>query len=150
MPPESERAQRLGAVLHVLYLIFTRGLRQHVGGTSVSHRPVAEAIRLARLAHHLLPDDGEVTGLLALMLLTDARRPARAGPNGELIPLEEQDRTLWNAAAIAEGVALITAALPKGTTGPLPAPGRDRGASTTKRRAPRRPTGRRSSRCTSC
>jgi predicted RNA polymerase sigma factor len=78
----------------------------------------AEAIRVARLLHRLLPDDGEVTGLLALMLLTDARRPARTGAGGELIPMAEQDRRLWDAGAIAEGVALITAALPRGATGP--------------------------------
>ncbi|MFZ0216831.1 MAG: DUF6596 domain-containing protein, partial [Candidatus Dormiibacterota bacterium] len=77
----------------------------------------AEAIRLARMVHRLLPDDGEVTGLLALMLLTDARRPARVGPGGELIPMAEQDRRLWNADYIAEGVALITGALPRGATG---------------------------------
>jgi predicted RNA polymerase sigma factor len=70
------------------------------------------------MLHRLLPDESEVTGLLALMLLTDARRPARAGPHGDLIPLEEQDRRLWNADNIAEGVALITDALPKGPTGP--------------------------------
>jgi predicted RNA polymerase sigma factor len=70
------------------------------------------------LVHRLLPQDPEVTGLLALMLLTDARRPARAGPDGALIPMAEQDRTLWNAALIAEGVALISAALPHGPTGP--------------------------------
>jgi predicted RNA polymerase sigma factor len=70
------------------------------------------------MLHRLLPDDSEVTGLLALMLLTDARRPARAGPDGALIPLAEQDRHLWNADFIAEGVALITEALPRGATGP--------------------------------
>jgi predicted RNA polymerase sigma factor len=73
---------------------------------------------VARLLHRLLPDDGEVTGLLALMLLTDARRTARTGAGGGLIPMAEQDRRLWGAAAIAEGVALITAALPRGATGP--------------------------------
>jgi predicted RNA polymerase sigma factor len=70
------------------------------------------------MLHRLLPDDGEVAGLLALMLLTDARRPARSGPDGALIPMDEQDRSLWNAGYIAEGVALVTDALPRGTTGP--------------------------------
>jgi len=118
LPPDAERAQRLGAVLHVLYLIFTEGYASTAGPSLYRSELAAEAIRLARLVHRLLPDDGEVTGLLALMLLTDARRPARAGPHGELIPLTEQDRSLWNAADIAEGVALITAALPKGPPGP--------------------------------
>jgi predicted RNA polymerase sigma factor len=77
-----------------------------------------EAIRLTRMVHRLLPDEGEVTGLLALMLLTDARRQARTGPHGELIPMAEQDRSLWNADEIAEGVGLITDALPRGRTGP--------------------------------
>ncbi|HEU4349273.1 MAG TPA: DUF6596 domain-containing protein, partial [Actinoplanes sp.] len=77
-----------------------------------------EAIRLTRLVHRLIPDDPEVAGLLALMLLTDARRPARTGPHGELVPMAEQDRSRWTASAIAEGVALITAALPRGETGP--------------------------------
>ena len=80
--------------------------------------PLALMPCLARLLHRLLPDDGEVTGLLALMLLTDARRPARTGPHGELVPMAEQDRSRWDAAAIAEGVALITGALPRGATGP--------------------------------
>src|SRR5205814_5056584 len=78
----------------------------------------AEAIRLARLVHRLLPDDGEVPGLLALMLLTDARRPARTGPDGALIPMADQDRSRWNAGQIAEGIALLSAALPAGPTGP--------------------------------
>jgi len=102
----------------VLYLIFTEGYASTAGPGLYRTELAAEAIRLARMLHRLLPDDGEVTGLLALMLLTDARRPARAGPQGELIPLAEQDRSLWNAADIAEGVALITAALPTGPPGP--------------------------------
>ena len=118
LPLGAERAHRRGAVLHVLYLIFTEGYASTAGPSLYRSELAAEAIRLARLVHRLLPDDGEVTGLLALMLLTDARRPARAGPHGELIPLTEQDRSLWNAADIAEGVALITAALPKGPPGP--------------------------------
>jgi predicted RNA polymerase sigma factor len=77
----------------------------------------SEAIRLARAIHGLLPESGEVSGLLALMLLTDARRPARSGPNGEIIPLDEQDRSLWNQVAIAEGVQLVTDALTRGATG---------------------------------
>ncbi len=118
LPQGAERAHRLGAVLHVLYLIFTEGYASTSGPGLYRMELAAEAIRLARIVHRLLPDDGEVTGLLALMLLTDARRPARAGPQGELIPLAEQDRSLWNAAYIAEGVALITAALPTGPPGP--------------------------------
>jgi RNA polymerase sigma factor (sigma-70 family) len=118
MPPGPERAQRLGAVLHVLYLIFNEGYASTSGPSLVRTELSAEAIRLARMVHRLLPDDGEVTGLLALMLLTDARRTARTGPDGELIPMAEQDRSLWNAGYIAEGVALITGALPRGATGP--------------------------------
>jgi RNA polymerase sigma factor (sigma-70 family) len=118
MPPAPERAQRLGAVLHVLYLIFNEGYASTSGPALHRSELSAEAIRLARLVHHLLPDDSEVTGLLALMLLTDARRPARTGPGGELIPMAEQDRSRWNADCIAEGVALITGALPRGPTGP--------------------------------
>jgi len=118
MPTERERAGRLDAVLHVLYLIFNEGYASSIGA-SLQRRDLAnEAIRLARAVHHLLPGDGEVAGLLALMLLTDARRAARTGPDGELIPLAEQDRTLWDRQAIAEGVALITRALSRGAVGP--------------------------------
>ncbi len=118
MPPSSERAQRLGAVLHVLYLIFNEGYATTSGPSLQRGDLTSEAIRLARTVHRLLPDDSEVSGLLALMLLTDARRSARTGPRGELIPMAEQDRSLWNADEIAEGVALITAALPRGPIGP--------------------------------
>ena len=118
MPPSPERAERLGAVLHVLYLIFNEGYASTSGPTLQRTELSAEAIRLARLVHRLLPDDSEVTGLLALMLLTDARRPARTGPDGALIPMAEQDRRLWNADHIAEGVALVSDALPRGPTGP--------------------------------
>jgi RNA polymerase sigma factor (sigma-70 family) len=118
MPPGLERTERLGAVLHVLYLIFNEGYASTSGPNLQRSELSAEAIRLARLVHRLLPDDSEVTGLLALMLLTDARRPARTGPDGGLIPMAEQDRGLWNTGYIAEGVALITDALPRGVTGP--------------------------------
>jgi RNA polymerase sigma factor (sigma-70 family) len=118
MPTGRQRAEWLAAVLHVLYLIFNEGYVSTSGAALYRTELAAEAIRLARLVHGLLPDDAEVTGLLALMLLTDARRPARAGPDGELIPMAEQDRTLWNADQIAEGIALITEALPRGPTGP--------------------------------
>ena len=118
MPPGSERTERLGAVLHVLYLIFNEGYTSTSGPRLQRNELSAEAIRLARMVHLLLPDDGEVTGLLALMLLTDARRRARTGPDGGLIPMAEQDRSLWNAGYIAEGVALITDALSRGTIGP--------------------------------
>ena len=118
MPTGRQRAEWLAAVLHVLYLIFNEGYVSTSGAALYRTELAAEAIRLARLVHGLLPDDAELTGLLALMLLTDARRPARTGPDGELIPMAEQDRTLWNADQIAEGIALITEALPRGPTGP--------------------------------
>jgi RNA polymerase sigma factor (sigma-70 family) len=118
MPRDSERTERLGAVLHVLYLIFNEGYAATSGPSLQRTELSAEAIRLARMVHRLLPDDGEVTGLLALMLLNDARRPARTGPDGALIPMAEQDRSRWNADYIAEGVALITDALPRGAAGP--------------------------------
>ena len=117
MPPRSEYAERLASVLHVLYLIFNEGYASTSGPLLQRTELCAEAIRLTRLLHRQLPDDGEVAGLLALMLLTDARRPARTGPNGELIPMAEQDRSTWNAADIAEGVTLISEALPHGPTG---------------------------------
>ncbi|HEV2779772.1 MAG TPA: sigma-70 family RNA polymerase sigma factor [Actinophytocola sp.] len=118
MPPPAEVPERLAAVLHVLYLIFNEGYATTSGPTLYRVELSTEAIRLARLVHALLPDDPEVTGLLALMLLTDARRPARTGPDGALIPMAEQDRTLWNKAYIAEGVALLSEALPRGAPGP--------------------------------
>ena len=144
MPTDQERAERLSAVLHVLYLIFNEGYASSIGPHLQRSDLSNEAIRLTRAVHHLLPDDGEVAGLLALMLLTDARRPARTGPDGELIPLAEQDRTLWDRQAIAEGVALITDdALAEVRLARISCRPRSR-PSTTKRRAPRTPTGRRS------
>jgi RNA polymerase sigma factor (sigma-70 family) len=118
LPPPAERAARLDAVLHVLYLIFNEGYASTAGPHLQRAELSAEAIRLARMVHRLLPQDAEVTGLLALMLLTDARRPARTGPDGALVPMAEQDRRLWNAEQIAEGVALVGQALPRGPTGP--------------------------------
>jgi RNA polymerase sigma factor (sigma-70 family) len=118
LPGEADRADRLAAVLHVLYLIFTEGYASTAGTSLYRDELSTEAIRLTRIVHRLLPDDAEATGLLALMLLTDARRAARTGPDGALVPLAEQDRSRWDAGAIAEGVALVTAALPVGPTGP--------------------------------
>ncbi|WP_433287625.1 RNA polymerase sigma factor [Pseudonocardia sp. CA-142604] len=118
MPSEAERADRLEVVLHVLYLIFNEGYASTSGPNLQRTELSAEAIRLARTVHGLLPDDGEVAGLLALMLLTDARRPARTAADGALVPMAEQDRRLWNADRIAEGVDLLTTALPRGATGP--------------------------------
>jgi RNA polymerase sigma factor (sigma-70 family) len=118
MPGEAERDERLEAVLHVLYLIFNEGYASSSGSSLQRVDLASEAIRLARALRHLLPEDGEVAGLLALMLLTDARRHARSGPDGELIPLDEQDRSLWEREAIDEGVALISAALSRGAVGP--------------------------------
>jgi RNA polymerase sigma factor (sigma-70 family) len=110
--------QRLRAVLHVLYLIFNEGYNATSGPELQRTELSGEAIRLTRAVHRSLPDDGEVAGLLALMLLTDARRPARTGPDGGLIPLAEQDRTLWNRDSIREGVALISDALARAPVGP--------------------------------
>jgi RNA polymerase sigma factor (sigma-70 family) len=117
MPDADERAERLGAVLHVLYLVFNEGYTTSSGAELRRADLSNEAIRLVREVHNLLPRNGDVAGLLALMLLTDARRAARAGPNGELIPLDEQDRTRWDREAIAEGVALASAALSMGAVG---------------------------------
>ncbi|HET6949351.1 MAG TPA: DUF6596 domain-containing protein, partial [Acidimicrobiales bacterium] len=116
LPPPAEQAQRLGVVLHVLYLVFNEGYTATSGTRLVRAELTDEAIRLARELHRLVPGAGEVAGLLALMLLTDARRPARTAPDGSLVPLSEQDRTLWDTKAIAEGVALVTDTL---STGPL-------------------------------
>jgi len=102
----------------VLYLIFNEGYTASSGPDLQRRELTGEAIRLTRAVHRLLPDDGEVAGLLALMLLTDARRPARTGPDGGLVPLAQQDRGRWNQDAIREGVALVTEALPTGPVGP--------------------------------
>jgi RNA polymerase sigma factor (sigma-70 family) len=116
-PTETERGERLDAVLHVLYLIFNEGYAASSGASLARLDLSSEAIRLTRAVHRLLPEHGEVAGLLALMLLTDARRAARSGPEGELIPLDEQDRSLWDRAAIEEGVTLLSRALPNGAVG---------------------------------
>jgi RNA polymerase sigma factor (sigma-70 family) len=114
----SARTGDLAVVLHVLYLIFNEGYTTSTGDALTVPRLSDEAIRLTRWLHRLMPADAEVAGLLALMLLTDARRPARTAADGSLVPLAEQDRDRWDAALIAEGVALVTAALPKGRVGP--------------------------------
>jgi RNA polymerase sigma factor (sigma-70 family) len=118
LPTLDERTRRLKSVLHVLYLIFNEGYTSSSG--SELHRTdlSQEAIRLTRIVRELQPDDTEVAGLLALMLLTDARRRARTTVEGDLVPLSRQDRTLWNKEQIAEGVALISETLPKGAVGP--------------------------------
>ena len=111
---EAERGDRLRAVLHVLYLIFNEGYAATQGDQLTRPDLSGESIRLARWLRRLLPDDPEVAALLALMLLTEARRPARTSPGGELVPLAEQDRGRWDQALIAEGVALVTGALAAG------------------------------------
>jgi RNA polymerase sigma factor (sigma-70 family) len=111
VPPEPERTERLDAVLHVLYLVFNEGYTATSGPDLHRTELTREAIRLTRAVRDLLPDDGEVAGLLALMLLIDARRPARTRPGGALVPLAEQDRELWIRESIEEGVALVTEAL---------------------------------------
>jgi len=118
MPRSDERAERLAAVLRVLYLIFNEGYTASSGSTLHRVELTAEAIRLTRQLHRQLPEGGEVAGLLALMLLTDAHRPARTRSNGELVPLTEQDRGLWDTQSIAEGVALITGSLARAQIGP--------------------------------
>ena len=118
MPSATERDQRLTAVLHVLYLIFNEGYTATSGEALNRVALTSEAIRLTRQLNAQLPHEGEVAGLLALMLLTDARRAARTRPDGALIPLAEQDRSLWDTAAIAEGIAILEATLPIAEPGP--------------------------------
>ncbi|MEV0563360.1 sigma-70 family RNA polymerase sigma factor [Dactylosporangium sp. NPDC050588] len=119
LPEPGELGERLTAVRHVLYLIFNEGYTASSGDALNRVELTREAVRLTRQLHRRLPDDGEVAGLLALMLLTDARRPARTGPDGTLVPLAEQDRRRWDAAAIAEGVAIITSTLARAPIGPF-------------------------------
>jgi RNA polymerase sigma factor (sigma-70 family) len=118
LPPAGEREARLRVVLQVLYLIFNEGYTATSGDHLHRVELSAEAIRLTRLVRRLLPDDGEVAGLLALMLLLDARRPARTDDAGALVPLDEQDRSRWDAATIAEAVALLDATMAAAPLGP--------------------------------
>jgi RNA polymerase sigma factor (sigma-70 family) len=119
LPPDAARDARLRSVLHVLYLIFNEGYTASSGPEIQRVALAEEAIALARMLSRLLPADDEVRGLLALMLLTHARRQARTGPDGALIALAEQDRGRWDGAAISEGVELITGALSSGPVGPF-------------------------------
>ena len=118
LPAPAERTARMNAALHVLYLVFNEGYAATSGPRVHREDLAAEAIRLARRLRELAPDDPEITGLLALMRLTDARRAARTGPSGELVPLDEQDRALWDRDAIAEGTRLVEEALSRGRVGP--------------------------------
>lgn len=118
LPPQGDRSERMMAVLEVLYLIFNEGYTASAGAALNRVELTREAIRLTRQLHTRVPGDGEVAGLLALMLLTDARRPARTAPDGELVPLAEQERSAWNSDAIAEGVALISETLATARIGP--------------------------------
>ena len=118
LPSTEERDERLRAVLHALYLIFNEGYTASAGTVLRRGDLTAEAIRLTRDLHGRLPDDGEVAGLLALMLLTEARRSARTSPERMLVPLDEQDRRLWDRAMIAEGVALVSDSLANRRLGP--------------------------------
>jgi RNA polymerase sigma factor (sigma-70 family) len=118
LPPEPERADRLRVALHVLYLIFNEGYTATSGPDLQRRELTAEAIRLTRELRALLPEAGEVAGLLALMLLTDARRAARVRADGSLVPLAEQDRSRWSGDAIDEGLALVAGALSRGPVGP--------------------------------
>ena len=117
LPAEAEREGRLRVVLHVLYLIFNEGYTASSGPALERSDLTSEAIRLTRLLLRMMPTEGEAAGLLALMLLTDARRAARTDQDGSLIPLAEQDRSLWSTALIEEGVAVITRTLGKGPVG---------------------------------
>ncbi len=118
LPTNREWPARLAAVMHVLYLIFNEGYASSSGEALVRTDLSSDAIRLTRALHHSVPDEAEIMGLLALMLLTDARRPARVNEHGDLVPLAEQDRAAWNARLIQEGIALVTSALPRGAVGP--------------------------------
>jgi RNA polymerase sigma factor (sigma-70 family) len=118
IPPEGQRGDRLAAVLQVLYLIFNEGYTASSGPSLQRVELAAEAIRLARMLRRLVPDDGEVAGLLALMLLTDSRRAARNRADGTLVPLADQDRTLWDRAQIDEGLSLVAESLAAASVGP--------------------------------
>ena len=148
LPPPQERAGRLGVVLHVLYLLFNEGYTASSGPGLHRADLTTEAIRLTRLLHRLLPGETEVAGLLALMLLTDARRAARTDPDGAIVPLAEQDRSLLGRRRDRRGpgAAHRHAGLRAGR--PVPDPGGDRRHPRRSPPSPSRPTGRRSSPCT--
>jgi RNA polymerase sigma-70 factor (ECF subfamily) len=118
VPGAGQMAERLDGVLATLYLVFNEGYLASGSEELVRAELSGEAIRLARVLAGMLPDEPEAQGLLALMLLVDARREARVDPEGEVVPLEEQDRGLWDAAAIAEGLALSDRAAAAGPVGP--------------------------------
>ncbi|MFE5297823.1 RNA polymerase sigma factor [Streptomyces sp. NPDC056632] len=121
MPEGGDLTGRLAEVRHVLYLVFNEGYTTSGGTDAIgltAPELSTEAIRLTRMLHRLVPDDTETAGLLALMLLTDARRPARTGPSGEVVPLAQQNRARWDRRAIAEGIDLISRTLPRGRVGP--------------------------------
>jgi RNA polymerase sigma factor (sigma-70 family) len=117
LPATGELDERLRTVLHVLYLVFNEGYATSSGAQLQRTELSGEAIRLAQLVHRLVPDDPEAAGLLALMLLVDARRPARTDANGEPVPLPDQDRALWDHGRIAEGIAVLDGAAGKGRVG---------------------------------
>ncbi len=119
VPADEDLPERLGGVLHVLHLVYTDGHVATAGEELVRADLCQEAIRLTRLVVDLLPDAAEAQGLLALLLLTDARRPARTDPDGTPISLEDQDRGLWDRDAIAEGTAVLDHALAQGPAGPF-------------------------------
>ena len=118
LPAQPQRTERLGVVLHVLYLVFNEGYTTSSGPALQRTDLIAEAIRLTRLLHRLLPGEAEVAGLLALMLFTDARRAARTDADGRIVPLADQQRDLWDTAVIAEGQAILTQTLGTGPVGP--------------------------------
>jgi RNA polymerase sigma-70 factor (ECF subfamily) len=118
VPPDHLLPERLGSVLAVLYLIFNEGYAASAGDALVRRELCAEAVRLGRVLAELMPDEGEALGLLALLLLHDARREGRVGPGGELVLLEDQDRTRWDRAKIHEGIALLDQAIRRGPPGP--------------------------------
>jgi RNA polymerase sigma factor (sigma-70 family) len=118
LPPEADRPDRLRVVMQVLYLVFNEGYTTSSGATLQRADLTTEAIRLTRMLHQLMPEEGEVAGLLALMLLTDARRAARTDEDGWLVQLDDQRRELWNSAQISEGIELLTRTLGKAPVGP--------------------------------
>ncbi|MET9931523.1 MULTISPECIES: DUF6596 domain-containing protein [unclassified Streptomyces] len=118
VPEGTDLTERSAEVRHVLYLVFNEGYTATGGADLTAPELSTEAIRLTRMLHRLTPDDTETAGLLALMLLTEARRPARTTPTGEPVPLAEQDRGRWDRRLVAEGVELIGRTLPRGRVGP--------------------------------